>query len=90
MGAPRAGREHLASLGAADPAALRTAAGFYEKRGQLGIALQMLLAAGEPEAAARLLAETDAWVVDKIDALELLSVFDRIPTRCSNVSRAGC
>lgn len=72
-------REHLRRLGAPDPLVLRRAAGFYESHGELGVALQMLLSSGEAEAAARLLAESEPWVVDKIDALELLSVIDRIP-----------
>lgn len=73
-------RERLAKLGSADPAALRTAAGYYEQHGQLGVALQMLLAHGDAEAAARLLAGSDPWIVDKVDALELLAVLERIPS----------
>ena len=72
-------REHLGRLGPSDPAVLRTAAGYYESHGQLAVALQMLLSAGDAETAARLLDETEPWVVDRIDALELLAVLDRIP-----------
>ena len=72
-------RDHLATFGPIDPAALATAAAYYERRGELGPALQLLLAAGEGEAAARLLAGADPARVAAVDTLELLAVRDRIP-----------
>jgi DNA-binding SARP family transcriptional activator len=72
-------RDYLATLAAPDRAALLTAAEHYERRGQLGTALQMLLGADEPESAARLLAEANARDVEVVDALELLAVLGRIP-----------
>ncbi|HUA49137.1 MAG TPA: BTAD domain-containing putative transcriptional regulator [Solirubrobacteraceae bacterium] len=72
-------RDHLAELGAVDPAALGRAAEHYQRRGQLTPALQMLLGASEVEAAARLLAEAEPREIERIEVLELLSVIDRIP-----------
>jgi DNA-binding SARP family transcriptional activator len=72
-------RDHLAELGAPDPATLGVAAEHYHGRGQLTPALQMLLGAGEVEAAAELLAEAEPRQIERIEVLELLSVIDRIP-----------
>jgi DNA-binding SARP family transcriptional activator len=72
-------RDHLAELGDPDPATLRRAAEYYQRRGQLTQALQMLLGAGEVEAAAQLLADADPRQIERIEVLELLSVIDRIP-----------
>jgi DNA-binding SARP family transcriptional activator len=72
-------RDHLAALGRPDTAALVRAAGFYDMRGELGTALQMLLAAGESEEAGRLLAAAESRSADAIDALELVAVIGRIP-----------
>jgi ATP/maltotriose-dependent transcriptional regulator MalT len=72
-------REHLSALAAADPAVLRIAATHYQRRGELGRALQMLLASGQAAAAAELLDGADPWVIDRVDPLELLSAIDRIP-----------
>jgi len=72
-------RDHLATFGPVDPAALATAAAYYERRGELGPALALLLSAAEGEAAARLLAGADPARVADVDTLELLAVLDRIP-----------
>jgi LuxR family transcriptional regulator, maltose regulon positive regulatory protein len=72
-------RDHLAALGSPDTAALARAAAYYERRGELGTALQMLLAAGEVEEAARLLATAEPRRADMLDALELVTVIGRIP-----------
>jgi ATP/maltotriose-dependent transcriptional regulator MalT len=72
-------RDHLATFGPIDPAALGSAAAYYARQGELGAALQLLLAAGEQEAAARLLADADSARVAALDTLELLAVIDRIP-----------
>jgi len=72
-------REHMLALGTSDNAVLMTAANHYQRRGQLGRALQMLLGAGEREAAAQILASSEPWVIDTVTALELLSVLDGIP-----------
>jgi ATP/maltotriose-dependent transcriptional regulator MalT/DNA-binding SARP family transcriptional activator len=73
-------RDRLGRLAAPDPAVLRAAAAHYERHGELGTALQMLLATGQAEEAARLLAEADLRATDSLDVLELLSVIDRIPS----------
>ena len=72
-------RDQLTLLAPSDPVVLGEAAGYYEQRGELGTALQMLLAAGHPEAAAELLAGAEPAHVDEVDVLELLAVVDRIP-----------
>jgi DNA-binding SARP family transcriptional activator len=72
-------RDHLAGLGKPDPAALGRAAVYYEGRGQLRAALQMLLGAGQVDAAARLLAEAEPRQIEQIEVLELLSVIDHVP-----------
>lgn len=71
-------RDHLATLGPADPASLVTAAHHYARKGRLGSALELLLAAGEDEEAARLLAEADLPAIE-IDVLELLAFYERLP-----------
>ncbi len=72
-------RDHLATFGAIDPAMLGDAATYYAQHGELGAALQLLLAAGQEEAAARLLADADPARIAALDTLELLAVLDRIP-----------
>lgn len=72
-------RDHLATLGSPDPAALQRAAAHYEQRGEVGTALHMLLGAADVESAAALLAAADLRTVETADVLELLSVIDRIP-----------
>ncbi len=72
-------RDYLATLGRPDAAALVRAAGYYDLRGELGTALQMLLAAGETGEAARLLAATESRRADALDARELVAVIGRIP-----------
>ena len=46
---PEPVRDQLALLAPPDPVVLSQAAGYYEQRGELGTALQMLLAAGHPD-----------------------------------------
>jgi DNA-binding SARP family transcriptional activator len=72
-------RDYLATLGRPDAAALVRAAGYYDVRGELGTALQMLLAAGETGEAARLLAAAESRSADALDAGELVAVIGRIP-----------
>ena len=72
-------RDHLATLGSPDIEALARAAAYYDRHRELGTALQMLLAAGEAEEAARLLAAADPHRADGLDALELIAVIGRIP-----------
>ena len=66
-------RDHLATLAAVDPEALRRAAGAYERRGELSVALQLLLDAGDELAAAGLLEGAPPAVLDAMDVLELQS-----------------
>jgi len=72
-------RDHLAKLAKPDPRVLVQAATLYQQRGQLGMALQILLGAGDAESAARMLAEADSRTTDELDALELLAIIDQIP-----------
>ena len=71
-------RDHLSTLGRPDTGTLMQAATYYERRGEIGTALQMLLGAGADESAARLLAVADPRALDRVDALELLAVLDRL------------
>jgi DNA-binding SARP family transcriptional activator len=73
-------RDHLAPLVPADPASLERASSYYVGRGRLDIALQVLLAGGREESAARLLAGANARAFEALDAIELLSTLERIPT----------
>ena len=72
-------RDQLAAGTQADAQLLAAAARHYARRGELGTALQMLLAAGEAESAAELLSEADPLTIEAFDVLELLSAVDRIP-----------
>lgn len=72
-------RDHLATLAPPDRTQLVTAAEHYQRRGQLGTALQLMLGADEPEAAAQLLAEADVRKIEAVDPLELLAVLGRLP-----------
>jgi ATP/maltotriose-dependent transcriptional regulator MalT len=72
-------RDHLATLGAPAPAVLRRAAGEYGRRGQLGAALQLLLASGDDAAAAGLLSDGELASIEALDAIEIQSVVDRLP-----------
>jgi ATP/maltotriose-dependent transcriptional regulator MalT/DNA-binding SARP family transcriptional activator len=72
-------RDHMAGFAAPDSAVLRRAAQEYQQRGEPGEALQLLLAAGDWHEAARVLAETPREAIERLDVLELQSVFDRLP-----------
>jgi DNA-binding SARP family transcriptional activator len=72
-------RDHLATLGTSDHEALAAAAAVYERRGELGMALQVLLAAGQTEAAAAVLASADPAHTESVDPVELLAVLGQIP-----------
>jgi LuxR family transcriptional regulator, maltose regulon positive regulatory protein len=72
-------REYFSTLRRPDTRALVRAAGYYARRGELGTALQMLLAAGETQEAARLLAAADSRRADALDAMELIAIIGSIP-----------
>ena len=72
-------RDHLAAFGDPDPRTIQRAAEYYERRGELTAALRMLLAAGECDAAAQLLADADPRAIERIEVLELLSLIHRMP-----------
>ncbi len=72
-------RDLLTASAPVDSELLRAAAAHYRQRGELSTALQMVLGAGEPAEAAQLLSDADAVSIETVDALELLSVVDRIP-----------
>jgi DNA-binding SARP family transcriptional activator/ATP/maltotriose-dependent transcriptional regulator MalT len=72
-------RDYLASLAPSNSDVLRTAAHEYEQRGELGVAMQLLLSTDEAAEAAALLAATSPEVVETIDVLELQAVFAQLP-----------
>lgn len=72
-------RDHLATLGPPEPVVLRRAAQEYGQRGQLGAALQLLLASGDAAAAAELLSGGALAWIEALDALEIQAVVDRLP-----------
>ena len=72
-------RDYLATLGAPDPAALRRAASEYARRGNLGAALQLLLAFGDPVSAAGLLSGGSPAAIEALDVREFQAVVERLP-----------
>jgi ATP/maltotriose-dependent transcriptional regulator MalT/DNA-binding SARP family transcriptional activator len=72
-------RDYLVTFAAPDPAVLRRAAAEYSRRGQLGPAVQLLLASGEACAAAELLANGDLAAIEALDVLEFQAAVDRLP-----------
>lgn len=72
-------REYLSSLGEPRREAIRRAAGAYRRRGELGAALQLLIACGEPGDAAELLATTPPHLVEALDSLEIRALLDQLP-----------
>jgi DNA-binding SARP family transcriptional activator/ATP/maltotriose-dependent transcriptional regulator MalT len=72
-------RDHLATFSPLDSAAMRRAAEQYRQRGELGWALQLLLASGDAAEAATVLAGTPPEVAEAMDILELEAVFDQLP-----------
>ncbi len=72
-------RDYLATLRAPDPAVLRRAAGEYARRGQLGAALQLMLAFGDAGSAAGMLAEGSPAAIEALDVREFQAVIDRLP-----------
>jgi ATP/maltotriose-dependent transcriptional regulator MalT len=73
-------RDYLVTFTGPDPGVLRRAAAEYARCGQLGAALQLLLASGEAPAAAELLADGDLATIEALDVLEFQAVVDRLPT----------
>src|SRR4029077_15317208 len=72
-------RDYLATLRAPDPVVLRRAAGEYARRGQLGAALQLMLAFGGARWAAALLSEGSPATIEALDVREFQAVIDRLP-----------
>jgi ATP/maltotriose-dependent transcriptional regulator MalT len=64
---------------------MRRAAAEYGRRGELGWALQLLLASGDAGEAAAMLAGTPPEVVETVDALELRALFDQLPSEVVDV-----
>lgn len=71
-------RDLLASLAGPDPDALSRASAEYARRGELGGAVELLLAAGDDLSAAALLATADPEALDAMDVLEIQSVVSRL------------
>ncbi|HTV11006.1 MAG TPA: BTAD domain-containing putative transcriptional regulator [Acidimicrobiales bacterium] len=72
-------RDYLAALAPLDPEAVRQAAQAYSRRDELGAALQLLLACGDADAAAVLLAKTSPEAAEAMDVSEVRAVFDQLP-----------
>lgn len=71
-------RDHLCRLGPANPEAMRAAAHVYHTRGELGAAVELLLATDDAAQAAALLAAIPPGAEDELDTLELGAYFDRL------------
>jgi DNA-binding SARP family transcriptional activator len=71
-------RDHLARLAAPQAEAMRAAADVYRSRGELGAAVELLLATDDAAEAAALLAAVPPDAEDGLDTLELGAYFDRL------------
>ena len=74
-------RDHLATLSPRDPQTMRTVAQEYRRRGELGPALELLLASGDAAGAAAVLAETSPEVEETLDTMELRARFEQLPDK---------
>ena len=72
-------RDHLATVAPVSPEAMAKAAQEYRRRGELGPALELLLASGDAIEAAAVLASTPPGAEDAMDLLELRARFDQLP-----------
>ena len=82
-------RERLAVLAPPDPEVLQRAADAYVDRGETRVALELLVAAGDPDAAAQVLAAMPPALVETLDATELVTILDRLPTDALDAHPAG-
>jgi DNA-binding SARP family transcriptional activator/tetratricopeptide (TPR) repeat protein len=73
-------RDHLSALSPARTEAMRRAALEYRRRGELGGALQLLLACSDAAEAAAVLAATPPEMAETMDAWELRAVFEQLPS----------
>lgn len=71
-------RDHLARLAPASAEAMRIAADVYRRRGELGAAVDLLLATDDAPEAAAVLAAVPPSAEDDLDTLELGAYFDRL------------
>jgi hypothetical protein len=74
-------RDHLVTLAPSDKDGMRMAASEYRRRGELGHAMDLLLASGDAEAAAAVAAGTSPEVEETLDYLELLARFEQLPSQ---------
>ncbi|HXW80992.1 MAG TPA: BTAD domain-containing putative transcriptional regulator, partial [Acidimicrobiales bacterium] len=72
-------RDHLAALAPVNALAMAMAAEAYRARGEPGPAFDLLLASGNPNEAAAVLAATPGPEEDATDTLELRARFDQLP-----------
>ncbi|HTV10824.1 MAG TPA: BTAD domain-containing putative transcriptional regulator [Acidimicrobiales bacterium] len=72
-------RDHLATLSPVNSTAMRRAAEDYRRRGELGVAVQLLLQFGLVGDAASLLIETTPEETEALDGLVLQAIFDQMP-----------
>lgn len=71
-------RDHLARLAPASTEAMRVAADVYRSRGELGAAVELLLATDDASEAAAVLAAVPPSAEDDLETLELGAYFDRL------------
>jgi DNA-binding SARP family transcriptional activator/ATP/maltotriose-dependent transcriptional regulator MalT len=74
-------RDYLAALAPVRREAMASAAASYQGRGELGPAFELLLASGDPDQAAAVLAATSGPEEDAMDNLELRARFDQLPSK---------
>ncbi len=74
-------RDHLATLAPSSPDGMRTAAFEYRRRGELGPAMDLLMASGDADGAAAIVAGTTADVEENLDTLELLARYEQLPSQ---------
>jgi len=70
--------EHLATLSPPDGEVIKRAARQYSLRGELGLALELLLACKQPEEAAALLASASPGTIEHLDAPELDAICEQL------------
>ncbi len=72
-------RDHLITLAPSSQDGMRMAASEYRRRGELGHAMDLLLASGDAEAAAAVAAGTSPDVEETLDIYELQARFEQLP-----------
>ncbi len=74
-------RDHLATLARLREDDMKAAASEYRRRGELGAAMDLLLASGDADTAAAMLAQTSPDVEETLDTFELRARYEQLPPR---------